>query len=271
MFFETHDGTRLAYEDYGQGEPIVFVSGAMLNADMWEYQIPYFTERGYRCIAFDRRGHGRSDRPSSGYDMDSTADDLAALLTHLDLSDATLVGHSMGGAEVARYLFRHGAGRVARVVLLAAVLPFLKQTDDNPVGLPEPAFDALIAAVRADRPKWLSRQQQAYFATHLGNPVSPGQVALTLEQCLSASAWATLQCQKTVFHTDNREAVRAITVPALVLHGGADSSAPVEMTGRKTTELLPTSTYKEYPTAGHGIYVSHHGEINADILEFIKN
>ncbi|WP_405778196.1 alpha/beta fold hydrolase [Streptomyces sp. NBC_00859] len=271
MYFETHDGTRLAYEDYGQGEPVVFVSGAMLNADMWEYQIPYFAERGYRCIAFDRRGHGRSGRPSCGYDTDSTADDLAALLTHLDLTGATLVGHSLGGAEVARYLYRHGAGRVARVVLLAAVLPYLKQSDDNPAGIPEAAFDALTAAVRADRPKWMSQQLQAYFATHLGNQVSPGQAALTLDQCLSASVWATLQCQYAVFHTDNREAVRAIPVPALVLHGGADISAPVEVTGRKTAELLPGCTYQEYPTAGHGIYVSHHGEINAGILEFIKN
>lgn len=175
MYFETHDGTRLAYEDYGQGEPVVFVSGAMLNADMWEYQIPYFAERGYRCIAFDRRGHGRSGRPSCGYDTDSTADDLAALLTHLDLTGATLVGHSLGGAEVARYLYRHGAGRVARVVLLAAVLPYLKQSDDNPAGIPEAAFDALTAAVRADRPKWMSQQLQAYFATHLGNQVSPAR------------------------------------------------------------------------------------------------
>jgi non-heme chloroperoxidase len=151
-FFTSHDGTRLAYEDYdlggGTGAPIVFVASWALNSDMWEYQIPYFVERGYRCITLDRRGHGRSDRPSTGYDVDTTTDDLAALLEHLDLFDATLVGHSFGGAEVARYLARHGERRVAEAAFVSAVLPFLKQTDDNPNGLPEGALEATIAQLR---------------------------------------------------------------------------------------------------------------------------
>jgi pimeloyl-ACP methyl ester carboxylesterase len=135
-FFETTDGTRLAYEDYGTGAPIVFAASWALDADMWEYQVPFFLDNGYRCVPLDRRGHGRSDRPSGGYDLDTLADDLAELVERLDLSDITLVGHSAGGAEVARYLARHGEERVARVVFASATIPFLKQTADNPDGAP---------------------------------------------------------------------------------------------------------------------------------------
>jgi pimeloyl-ACP methyl ester carboxylesterase len=270
MFFDTQDGTRLAYEDYGTGEPIVLVPGAMLNTEMWEYQIPFFVERGYRCIAIDRRGHGRSDRPTSGYDIDTTTEDLAALLDHLDLRGATLVGHSLGGAEAARYLARHGSSRVARVVFLAAVLPFLKLTDDNPEGVPEELCANLLDQIRTDRGKWLTRQSQLYFATHLGNDVSPEQVDVTYRQCLSASLWATLKMQEACFHADNRDALRRITVPALVVHGDADFSAPVAVTGRRTAGMLPGCTYREYPAAGHGLYVSHAARLNGDILEFMK-
>ncbi|MFB6751294.1 alpha/beta fold hydrolase [Streptomyces sp. NPDC056353] len=271
MYFESHDGTRIAYEDHGRGTPIVFVAGAMLPADMWEYQIPYFVERGYRCVAIDRRGHGRSDRPADGYGIDSTADDLAALLDHLDLTGVTLVGHSMGGAEIARCLARHGEDRVARAVFLSATLPLLKQTDDNPRGMPLAAFDGLVAAVRADRPKWLARQTQLYFTTHLGSDVSPEQMDVTYRQCLSTAPWAMLKTQEACFHADNREALRGIGVPALVVHGDADFSAPVELTGRRTAELLPECTYLEYPAAGHGLYVSHAEQFNADLLKFVTD
>ncbi|MGD3110602.1 alpha/beta fold hydrolase [Streptomyces sp. YGL11-2] len=270
MFFEGHDGTRLWYEDYGQGETLVFVSSAMLPTDMWEYQIPFFVERGFRCVAFDRRGHGRSDRPSSGYDYDSTADDLAALLEHLDLREVTLVGHSMGGAEIARLLARHGSGRVARAAFVAAMLPFLKLTDDNPYGVPQAAFEASLALLRTDRPRWMARQAQVFFATHLGNnDISPLMVDFTIAQCLSCAPYATLQVQRAIFHTDHRAGLRGIDVPTLIVHGAADFTAPVDVTGRRTAELIPGAVYKEYPTAGHGIYASHHAQLNADLLEFL--
>lgn len=271
MYFTSTDGTRIAYEDYGRGAPIVFVASAMLNADMWEHQIPFFVERGFRCVAFDRRGHGRSDRPSTGYEPDTCADDLAALIEHLDLRGVTLVGHSLGGAESARYLARHGEDRVARVAFVSAVLPFLKQTGDNPEGIPEAVFEGVIAQIRADRPKWLARQSQAFFATHLGNDVSPEQVDLTYRQCLSASPWAVLRCQEALFHADHRASLREITVPALVVHGAVDFSAPIDVTGRRTAALVPGAVYREYPTGGHGIYVSHKDELNADLLDFIKS
>jgi non-heme chloroperoxidase len=268
--FTTADGTRLAYEDYGIGEPIVFVASWALDADMWEYQIPYFAERGYRCVALDRRGHGRSDRPSTGYDIDTTADDLTALLEHLDLTGVTLVGHSFGGAEVARYLARHGEERVAGVAFVSAVLPFLKQTEDNPDGLPEAALEETIAQFRTDRPKWFARQAQVWYATHLGNEVSPALIDWTLGKCLSASPWATTQLFRSMFHADHRAGLREITVPTLVVHGAADTSAPVALTGRRTAQLVAGCRYVEYPTAGHGLFVTHAEQLNADLLDLLK-
>ncbi|MFE7317404.1 alpha/beta fold hydrolase [Streptomyces sp. NPDC057555] len=270
MFFEGHDGTRLWYEDYGRGEPLVFVSSSMLTTDMWEYQIPYFAERGFRCIAFDRRGHGRSDRPSGGYDLDSTSEDLAALLDHLGLAGVTLIGHSMGGAEIARYLARHGSGRVGRIALIASMLPFMKQTEDNPEGLPEALFQKSAELLRNDRPRWMARQSQVFFATHLGNDVHPLMIDFTIQQVMSCAPYATQQIQGAVFHTDHRAGLREIDVPTLVVHGAADFSAPVDVTGRRTAKLIPGAVYKEYPNAGHGIYASHHPQLNADLLEFIK-
>ncbi|MQY04267.1 alpha/beta fold hydrolase [Actinomadura macrotermitis] len=271
MYFETADGTRLAYEDHGQGAPILFLASWVLNADMWEYQIPFFVENGYRCIALDRRGHGRSDRPRDGYDLDTSADDIAALLEHLDLRDVTLVGHSMGGAEAARYLARHGEERIARVALVSATVPFLKLTDDNPGGLPEFALQAVLKQWREDRPHWFTRQKQIWFATHLGNQVSESQIELTLQQCLSASPWATAQYFQSGYHTDHRPGLAKISVPALVVHGAADASAPVALTGRRTAELVPGAVYKEYPTGGHGLYITHKHQLNDDLLEFIKS
>lgn len=209
MFFTTHDGTSLAYEDYGQGEPVLFLASWALSSDMWEYQIPFLVERGYRCVTLDRRGHGRSERPSTGYDLDTCADDVAALIEHLDLRGVTLVGHSAGGAEAARYLARHGEDRIARVAFVSAVLPFLKRTEDNPEGRPEEGLRA-------------------------------------------------------------RAALREITVPALVVHGAADASALVDLTGRRTAALVPGAVYKEYPTGGHGLFVTHKDALNDDLLAFIK-
>ena len=271
MLFESTDGTRLAYEDYGRGQPIVFVASWVLSADMWEYQIPFFVEHGYRCVALDRRGHGRSDRPSTGYDPDTGADDLAALLEHLDLREVILVGHSIGGAEVARYLARHGEGRIARAAFLSATLPFLKLTDDNPGGVPEAALQATLTALRTDRPKWFARQSQVWFGTHLGNEVSPAMIEHTIAQCLSTSPWATAKLYESAFHIDHRDTLREISIPTLIVHGKADAGARVDMTARRTAKLIPGTVYKEYPTAAHGLYFTHKDELNADLLDFINS
>ncbi|MBW8484015.1 alpha/beta fold hydrolase [Actinomadura parmotrematis] len=269
MFFEVNDGTRLAYEDYGQGRPIVLLSSWALSSDMWEYQVPFLVEQGYRCVTLDRRGHGRSDRPSTGYDLTTSADDVAALLEHLDLDDVILVGHSMGGAEVARYLARHGEDRVAGAVFISAILPFLKLTDDNPEGVPEIALQSILQAFRTDRPKWFARQAQLWFATHL-NEVSPAMVEHTIGQCLATSPRATTEFFASAFHHDHRDDLRKISIPALVIHGTLDSSARIDATGRRTAELIPDADYKEYPTASHGIFFTHKDQINADLLDFVK-
>lgn len=271
MFFESFDGTRLSYEDYGEGEPIVFVAGVMLDADMWEYQIPYFVERGYRCIAFDRRGHGRSDRPSTGYDLDSFADDLAALLRHTGVEGATLVGHSLGSVEVAHYLVRHAQQRVVRAALVSTMLPCLIRSDDNPEGVPAQAVDAAAAKFRADRPKALADQAQAFFASHLNPQVSPAMIDWMMGLCLRPSPWAVLKGQEVVRTADLRDTLPKITVPTLVVHGVADFSAPIDVTGRRTAKLIPGCRYVEYPTAGHGVFASHHEQLNADLLAFITS
>ncbi|MEV0071218.1 alpha/beta hydrolase [Amycolatopsis sp. NPDC050768] len=270
-FFDVGDGTRLSYEDYGAGAPMVFVSSWVLNAGMWEYQVPFFVEQGFRCVLLDRRGHGRSDRPSSGYDADTGADDLAALIEHLDLRGITLVAHSAGGGEAARYLSRHGEERVSRVAFLASTLPYLKLTEDNPEGIPEALNEATLAQLRKDRPKWFADRAQGYFATHLGNDVSPALIEHEIRRCLSPSPFATAAMFNSNFHTDFRPDLRHITIPTLVVHGVADQSAPIDVTGRRTRKLVPHAVYREYPTAGHGLYVTHAEQLNADILEFIKS
>jgi len=270
VFFETYDGTRLAYEEHGEGEPLLFVASWALNGDMWEYQIPYFVERGYRCVTLDRRGHGRSERPSGGYDLDASADDIAALLDHLGLRDVTMIGHSVGGAEVARYLARHGRERVARVAFVSAVLPFLLLTDDNPEGAPEAALEATLHAFRTDRPKWFADRAQPWFATHLGNDVSPALIDWTMGQCLSTAPWALARLFEAAFRYDHREALAALDVPALVVHGAADASARIERTGRRTAALVPGAELREYPAAGHGLFITHRDRFNADLLEFLK-
>ncbi|MDH6137417.1 non-heme chloroperoxidase [Kitasatospora sp. MAA4] len=268
-YFETTDGTRLAYEDYGTGRPVIFNASWTLNADMWERQIPYFAARGYRCIALDRRGHGRSERSSTGYDLDTTADDLAALIEHLDLRDAVLVGHSMGGAEAAHYLARHGEDRVSRVAFVSATLPFVMRTEDNPAGVPEEILAAGLDDLRRDRLNWFTRQSQLFFATQLGNVVSPAAIDATIQQSLTASPWASVQLMDALCRTDFRDGLRRITIPALIIHGVADFSANIDLTARRTAELIPGNVYKEYPTAGHGLFMTHADELNEDLLKFI--
>ncbi|MEV0248403.1 alpha/beta hydrolase [Nocardia sp. NPDC050712] len=269
-FQTTTDGTTLAYEDYGTGAPILFVAGWSLHSDMWEYQLHYFLDRGYRCILVDRRGHGRSDRPSTGYDVDTRADDVAALIEHLDLRDLTLVAHSGGGGEVVRYLTRHGADRVERVVLLAPAVPFMMQTADNPVGVPLEALENTLRLLRSDRPKWFADRAQGYFATHLRAAVSQAMIDEEMRRCLSASPYATVVMQRELFHSDHRADVAALPVPTLFLHGRADQSIPIEISSRQAVQLTDRAVLKEYPDAGHGLYLTHAAEVNAEILAFIK-
>jgi non-heme chloroperoxidase len=269
-YFTGSDGTQLAYEDHGTGRPLVLLAGWTLAADMWEYQVPFLVEAGYRCVLLDRRGHGRSDSPSGGYDLDTLADDVAALVEHLDLRDVTLVGHSNGAGECVRYLARHGEERVAAVAFVCGTGPYQEQTEDNPDGLPEALVEAAIAAFRRDRPKFFADRAQGYYATHLFNDVSPALIELGVRQCLLANPVAAVEFWRAAYHADHRADLRAITVPALVVHGAADQSADVARTGRRTAALVPGAVYREYPTAGHGLYVTHRDQLNADLIELVE-
>ncbi|MFI9243998.1 alpha/beta fold hydrolase [Streptomyces sp. NPDC053086] len=269
-YFEGSGGTSLFYTDWGRGKPVVFVAGAWLSSSAWECQMLPLSEAGLRCIAFDKRGHGRSDWVGHGFDYDTLADDLAALLDHLDLREVTLVAHSMGGGEVIRYLSRHGHGRVSRVVLISVTAPLMIRTPDNPEGIDQSAFDALLAEQTADRPRWMAHNAQAFFATHLGNNVSAERVQWTVQRCLDCSAKAAVEVIRTGCCTDLREETGTLHMPVLIVHGDADASAPVDLCGRRLAKLLPDAVYKEYPRAGHGLFMTHAGQLNQDLLDFIE-
>jgi non-heme chloroperoxidase len=270
-FVETNDRTSLFYIDSGTGKPVVFVASCWLSSEMWEFQLPYLAGRGLRCIAYDRRGHGRSDSPWSGYDYDTLADDLAALLDHLDLRDVTLVAHSMGGGEAVRYLTRWGADRVERIALVAATAPFPLKTDDNPDAIDRALMEADMAVRTADRPKWFADNADGFFGVGLpGVSVSPELVQFMIRQCLDCSPWAARQFFLAGFTTDLRAELRAITVPTQIIHGDRDVQAPIDICGRKTARLVPSNTFIVYENAAHGLFVTHADRLNADLLAFVR-
>lgn len=269
-FIDAADGTRLFYKDWGAGPPVVFVHAWSLSSAMWEYQFQSFLDAGFRCVALDRRGHGRSDAASSGYDIDTLADDLAGLLDHLDLRDAILVAHSMGTLEITRYLGRVSDTRVSRAAYVGAMTPFLRATDDNPEGIPGQFVDMTIAALRADRPKWFADGAAAYFATGAtGSWISPSLVEDGVRTILATPLETQVACFRTIVNTDLRVDLTRIEIPTLVVHGDADASAPIDLTGRRTAALLPDSRFETYAGAGHGLYVSDADRLAKDLLAFV--
>lgn len=270
-WFESHDGTRLFYRDWGAGPVAVFVHSWSYSSSIWEYQFQRFLDAGFRCVAMDRRGHGRSDEPGAGYDLDTLADDLAGLLEHLDLREVTLVGHSMGTMEITRYLARHGAGRVARTAFLGAMTPYLAKSEDNPGGLGPEFLEATIRALKEDRPKWFADGAPAYFATGTnGSWISQALVDDAIQSILRTPLEVQIACLRIVFGSDLRADLRRIEIPTLVLHGDADVSAPVDLTGRPTAALLPNGRLLVYPGAPHGLYVTERDRITNDLLEFAR-
>lgn len=271
-FIDTTDRTQLFYTYGGSGKPVVFVASAWLSSRMWEFQMPYLAADGLRCIAYDRRGHGRSDWPWDGYDYDTLADDLAALLDHLDLRDVTLVAHSMGGGEVIRYLTRHGASRVEQIALISATAPFPMKTDDNPVAIDRALMEADMAVRTADRPKWFADNADGFFGVGLPDiSVSPELVQFMIRQCLECSARAAAAFFLAGFTTDLRAEMRTITVPTLIIHGDRDVQAPIDICGRKAAQLVPVNTFIVYDNAAHGLFVTHAHRLNADLLAFVRH
>jgi non-heme chloroperoxidase len=266
----TRDGTRLSVTDWGSGDPVLFVHGGQLGAAMWEYQMVPLGAQGFRCIAYDRRGCGRSDHPGQGYDFDTLADDLATVITEPDLGDVTLVGHSMGCADIVRYLSRHGAARVGKAVLIAPTTPFLLQTTDNPDGVPRAMIDETVAALLTDRPALIAALAGPFFG--LGQPgveVSDEMVRWGIGLALLASPLATIEMTRNHILTDFRHDMSAFTMQTLVIHGFTDQSAPFALCGQATADAIPGSTLLTYDT-GHGLFITERERLNADLLAFLQ-
>jgi len=267
----TTDGTQIYYKDWGAGQPVVFSHGWPLSADAWEDQMVFLAERGYRCIAHDRRGHGRSSQPWQGNDMDTYADDLAALVAALDLRDAMHVGHSTGGGEVARYIGRHGTQRVAKAVLIGAVPPVMVQTPANPGGLPMEAFDQIRAGVRADRSQFFKDLTVPFYgANRPGATVSQGLRDAFWLQGMQAGFKAVIDCIKAFSETDFTEDLKKIDVPTLIMHGDDDQIVPIGASAMLSSKLVKGSTLKIHPGFDHGMCSTHKDQINADLLAFLK-
>lgn len=271
-FVTVKDGTQLHYEDWGAGRPVILLGSATMNSRMWEFQAPYLAERGLRCILPDRRGFGRSDRPWDGYDYDTLADDLAALIGHLGLADITLVGYAMGGGEAVRYLARHGSAQVARLALVCATTPYLLRAPDNPEGIDPAVCEQITAAMRADRARYVAEIAVPFFgglqATADSLPLSPQLVTWMTQQALDSSPRATVEITRTLFTEDLRGDVAAVDVPTLIVHGDADPSAPLELCARRTAALIPHSRLHVYEGAAHGLFATHAERLNGELLEF---
>ena len=261
---------KLFYEDLGTGKPVVFIHGWPLNHEMWEYQLAELPKHRLRCIAYDRRGFGKSDRPWGKYDYDTLADDLKAVLDQLDLKQVTLVGFSMGGGEIARYIGKYGTERLEKVVFVSSVTPYMLKTDDNTEGVPKENFDDMIEKITKDRPAFLANfAKQFYGVTMLSHPVSQQLLDWNQMLCLMSSAKATVDCVRSFSETDFREDLKKVVLPTLIIHGDADKTVPIAVSGNKTATLLPDAKYKVYEDAPHGLFITDKDKLNADLLDFI--
>ena len=267
----TKDGTEIYYKDWGSGPVVTFSHGWPLNADAWDGQMLFLAQNGFRVVAHDRRGHGRSSQATNHNDMDGYADDLAAVIEALDLRDVTLVGHSTGGGEVVRYIRRHGQARVKKVVLIAAVPPIMLKTAANPEGLPIEVFDAIRAGVAGDRSQFYKDLAiQFYGANREGAKVSQGTLDQFWLWSMQAGAKNAYESVKAFSETDFTEDLKMITVPTLVLHGEDDQIVPVKDSARKSAKLIKGAKEIYYPGAPHGVTATHAEKLNSDLLAFIR-
>lgn len=265
-FIEASDGTALFYRDWGAGRPVPFLSGWGLCSDAWAYQMAPLSESGLRCIACDRRGHGQSGDAGGGYDFDTLADDVAAVIQALDLRQVTLVGYSMGGGEVVRYLSRHGTGRVARIVFVGSTTPCMRQAADNPSGRPAAAFESFRRdCLLRDYPRWLDENARPFVMPDTPQAMIDWVTALMLRPSMQAL----VACNRALEQADFRGEMAAIRLPALVVHGDRDVSAPLELCGRPTARLIPDARLEVYEGAPHGLPLTHIERLNRDLLEFV--
>jgi non-heme chloroperoxidase len=267
---KTKDGTQIFYKDWGKGRPVVFSHGWPLSADAWDAQMLFLGSKGFRVIAHDRRGHGRSEQTWDGNDMDTYADDLAALIEQLDLQDATLVGHSTGGGEVAHYIGRHGTQRVAKAVLIGAVPPLMLKTGSNPAGTPIDVFDGIRKGVEDDRSQFFKDLALPFYGYNRpGAKVSQGVIDSFWVQGMAGSIKGLYDCIKQFSEVDYTEDLKKIDVPTLVLHGDDDQIVPIDAAGRLTAKIVKNATLKVYPGGQHGMCTVEAAKVNGDLLEFI--
>lgn len=269
-FIETKDGAKLHVKDTGKGRPVVLIHGWPLTGDMFEYQSLALLEAGYRVITYDRRGFGQSEHTFDGYTYDTFADDLAAIMDKLDLQGATLVGFSMGGGEIARYLSRHGAKRVAKAVLIGSVVPYLLKEDSNPNGVDQSVFDDMKQQVRKDRFAFLQSFSKMFYGVGLvSSPVSDGLLDWTFILAVMASPKATLACIDAFGKTDFRKDLAAFTIPTLVIHGTSDKIVPIDTAGRPAAKGIAGAKLIEYDGEPHGLFATAPDRLSADLKEFI--
>ena len=269
-YIVTEDGSELYYRDIGTGTPVILIHGWPLSGDMWERQATYLAEHGARAIVYDRRGFGRSDQPWDGYDYDTLASDLNDLLEELDVTGATLVGFSMGGGEVARYLAQYGTERVSKAVLVSAVTPYLLKTEDNPDGVDGKIFAEIEQNIRKDRAAFLKEFGPKFYGRSVvHHTVSEPELEWTQAMALTGSLWSTLKTAKSWSTTDFREDLKRINIPVLVIHGTSDHTVPIDNSGRRTVKLLPNATMSEYDGEPHGLFLTAADRLSEEILQFV--
>jgi non-heme chloroperoxidase len=267
----TNDGTQIYYKDWGKGKPVVFSHGWPLDGDAWDAQMLFLVQKGYRCIAHDRRGHGRSDQPAVGDNMDTYADDLAAVLDQLDIQGAMLVGHSTGGGEVAHYIGRHGTKRVSKAVLIGAVPPLMLKTEANPEGLPRDVFDGIRAGVAADRSQFYKDLAMPFYGyNRAGAKISQGVIDSFWAQGMLGGITGHYACIKEFSEVDYTEDLKKIDVPTLFLHGDDDQIVPIGAAALKSSKIVRGATLKVYAGGPHGMCTTRADEVNADLLAFLE-
>ena len=265
-----NNSVNIFYQEYGKGKPVVFIHGWPLNHEMWEYQLAELPKHNLRCITYDRRGFGKSDRTWGGYDYDTLVADLNDLITQLNLSSVTLVGFSMGGGEIARYIGKYGTEKIEKVVLISSVTPYMLKTDDNSDGVKKEIFDDMVDKITADRPEFLKEfGKQFYGVDMLNQPISKAMLEWNQTQCLMSSLNATVDCLRSFSETDFRNDLKKIDIPVLIIHGDADKTVPINVSGDKTAALLPNAKYIVYANAPHGLFITEKEKLNADLLNFI--
>ena len=270
-YIESKDGTQIHVKDMGQGRPVVLIHGWPLTGDMFEYQTLALLEAGFRVVTYDRRGFGQSGHPASGYDYDTFADDLAAVLDGLDLKDAALVGFSMGGGEIARYLGRHGAARISKAVLVSSVAGYLLKDDSNPDGVDASVFEDMKAQIRKDRFAFLQSFAKSFYGVGvLSRPVSQGVLDWSFVLGVMASPLATIRCVDAFGKTDFRPDFRAFIIPTLVIHGTGDDTVPIGPTGHAAAKAIPGAKLIEYEGEPHGLFATVPDRLNEDLLAFLR-